>query len=402
MRFVKRYIDRQGVERLYFRKADHPCNGVALKSPWPEVKAGSALEAEVAGLLGLHVAKPKPSTLAGATRAYELGADFRGLAESTKREYRYLLKEFDADIGALPCATFTAAFIQSLRDAWSAKGHRAANVRLQLLKNVLEPQMIAADLSDPFTRIKQVRRPFDSPEPHPVWTEAVVVSVIRAAIDARRFGLARAVALARYAGTRRGDLVRLTQAARRDGRIAWLSGKRKVPVNMPEDPELTSWLQLLPSAQPPSRWQRHIERSSGVARMPPATLVYNTRNRAYTEDGLGQELAKIVEALHLAGELDSSAYDFHGLRHTFGVEAALAGCSDAQGQALMGHNSANSFATYRRQAGRLRMSDEGAALITALREKASGTPDERALSNDCLKVSNGPTPIVLVGRDKPR
>jgi hypothetical protein len=64
-------------------------------------------------------------------------------------------------------------------------------VRLQLLKNVLNPQMIARDLPDPFSRIKQVRRPRDRAEPHPVWPEAVVRIVIEAAIDARKPGPGR-------------------------------------------------------------------------------------------------------------------------------------------------------------------------------------------------------------------
>jgi hypothetical protein len=111
-------------------------------------------------------------------------------------------------------------------------------------------------------------------------------------------------------------------------------------------------------------------------------------SRAYTEDHLGQELVKVVSSLHLLGKLDSDNYDLHGLRHTFGVEAALAGCTDAQGGALMGHGSPNSFATYRRQAGRLTLSDDGAALIAALRDRRTGTAHESALSNGSLRVSN--------------
>ena len=162
---------------------------------------------------------------------------------------------------------------------------------------------------------------------------------------------------------------------------------------MPDDPLLTTWLEATPAQQPLSKWQAHIQRKTGVVRLPPVTLVFNVRNKSYTEDGLGQELAKIVGDLHTAGKLETDRYDLHGLRHTFGVEAALAGCSDAQGGALMGHGSPNSFATYRRQAARLALSDDGAALIAALRERTAGTPAEREVSNDCLNVSNGPATV---------
>lgn len=46
----------------------------------------------------------------------------------------------------------------------------------------------------------------------------------------------------------------------------------------------------------------------------------------------------------------------------------------------MGHGSPNSFAIYRRQASRLQMSDDGAALIAALRERVA----ERRSNAICL------------------
>ena len=198
-------------------------------------------------------------------------------------------------------------------------------MRMHLLKNILTPQLIATDAADPFSRIKQVRRPRNAPEPHPVWPEAVVRAVIAAAIAQQRHGVARAVALGRYAGARRGDLVRIKRSARTvlagsnsAMNIAWLSGKKRVPVSMPEDPLLTEWLANTEPSQPLSKWQAHIQRKTGVIQMPAATIVFNTRNRAYTEDGLHQELAKIVGDLHAGGKIDGDRYNLHGLRHTFG------------------------------------------------------------------------------------
>lgn len=393
MRYVKRFQDRLGRERLYFRKAGHPRNGEALKSRWQDTEA---LASEVATILGTHPVRPRATNLAGATRAYERSADFCGLAKETQYLYRQMLKEFDAYLGALPLTSFTAGRILDLRDAWAERGHRAANIRLQVLKNVITPHLIATDTADPFSRIKQVRRPREKAEPHPIWPEWVVRTTIEAAIEGGRPGLARAIALGRYAGARRGDIVRITHSARRDGRIAWLSGKRRVRVNMPEDPMLTAWLEATPAAQPLSKWQAHVQRKTGVVRLPPSTLVYNGRNRSYTEDGLGQELAKLIAGLHAAGSIDSDRYDLHGLRHTFGVEAALAGCTDGQGAALMGHTSPNSFATYRRQASRLTMSDDGAALISALREKTARTPPEREVSNEGQNMSNPAATVVAI------
>jgi hypothetical protein len=129
MKHVKRYQDRQGSERLYFRKAGHPRNGEPLTSPWPEVEAGSALMAEVTAILATQIAKPRPGHLAGATRDYELSADFTGLGSETKYGYRLILKEFDADLGTLPLVTFTHPTSSSAKRRLRAAPHLARDCR---------------------------------------------------------------------------------------------------------------------------------------------------------------------------------------------------------------------------------------------------------------------------------
>ena len=72
------------------------------------------------------------------------------------------------------------------------------------------------------------------------------------------------------------------------------------------------------------------------------------------------------------------------------VEAALAGCTDAEGAALMGHGSPHSFATYRRQAPRIRLSEGAAAKIAALRERTKNADVKNDLENGCK--TEGPIP----------
>ena len=99
------------------------------------------------------------------------------------------------------------------------------------------------------------RWPRDLVEPHLIWPASVFATVIEAAIAQKRYGLARAIAIARFAGARRGDLVRIPRTARAGGRFQFRSGKRGVAVDVPEDPELTRWLDGTPSSQPPSPWR---------------------------------------------------------------------------------------------------------------------------------------------------
>lgn len=359
MRNVNRVVGRDGVERLYFRKRGEA--PVRLQSPW----GSAALEAEVNALLAVRKPQMLPGTLGKALNAYELSADFKNLAESTRYEYRLIIKELDRDFGAVPVADFRAPYIDELRDLWAMRGHRCANLRLQLLKNALKRSIKAGQIEggDPFALIEQVRRPHHMAEPHTIWPQAVVEAVIAACIEERRFGLARGVAVGRYAGVRRGDIVGLTIAARRNGRFAFLSGKRKVPVDMPEDAALTRWLDATPK--------------NGLI------IAYNLDGRAYTQDGFALELRKLVTRLYKAGRLDSADYGVHGLRHTFGVEAALSGVTDAEGAALMGHRSAHSFAQYRRQADRIRLSDNAAGKIRQLRERAQNADVQNELPNSC-------------------
>ncbi|HYD44371.1 MAG TPA: hypothetical protein VEA79_03795, partial [Phenylobacterium sp.] len=121
----------------------------------------------------------------------------------------------------------------------------------------------------------------------------------------------------------------------------------------------------------------------GVQPVRSLTLVYNLAGAQYTPDGLALQLGKLVSDLAEEGRLDHDRYDLHGLRHTRGVEAALAGCTDAQGAALMGHKSPASFAQYRRQADKIRLADDATAKIAALREHSSNGLVKNEVENRC-------------------
>ncbi len=398
---VHKVAQADGTLYLYFRKQGQP--RIKLHSPLPAVWEGSPLKAEVDALLDAVAPTTAPSTLKGALTHYETkSADFAVLADETKALYRVSLGELADDFGHLPVATFTAGYILKLRDTWALRGHRAANVRLQVLKNVLWPSIVERDDGDPFALIPAVKRPRTLAEPHPIWPEAVVTTVIEAAIGARKFGLARGVAFGRYAGARRGDIVKVTGAARIGGyptnqprRLVFLSGKKRVRVDMPEDPMLTRWLEETPSIQPFTRDQSQRRRRAGVVQMPTKSIVFNTKSQRYTEDGFGQELAKLVRTLHVVGKIDADHYDAHGLRHSFGVELALAGCSDAEGAALMGHGSPASFAIYRRQANRIALADGGADKLRRLREQSGSEKLENGLEKSC-KTTQPDAPSVDV------
>ena len=372
----------------YFRKRDCPSRPLKSPIPPPGEEGGSALEAEVRAVLAeLEPARTLPGTLKAALRIFELKSPrFRRLRASTKRQYLYIINELIEDFGEQPVWAFNGSQILGLQSDWSERGYKAANDRMMILKFALTPSIIAGVFkSNPFDLIERVLPPSDRDEPHRLWPEWVINVAIEAAVEQRRFGLARAIAVGRYLGARREDLVRIPKSARQGGRIAFRTLKKGVPVDQEEDELLTGWLDAIPDHQPRSKWQRHMDRKKGVIQLPPSTLVFNTRGFAYTDDGLGHALAHLVHDLHEGGEIDSPDYDLHGLRHTRGVELALGGATDAEIAAALAHKSPSSAAIYRRQADRIRLSDNATAKIRALRER-----DRNALVKTECKPGENP------------
>ncbi len=198
----------------------------------------------------------------------------------------------------------------------------------------------------------------------------MVEAVIARALEEERPGLARGVVIGRYVGPRRQDIVAIGRGARHGGRFAFLSGKKRVPVDVREDPELTAWLDRIADAPSPGR-RAGRKTAEGALNLRPFTLCFNIMGAPYTEDGFGQELAGIVADLHREGVIPCPDYDAHGLRHTRGVELALGGCTDAEGAAQLGHASPSSFAQYRRQADRIQLADNAADKVAALRRRQS-------------------------------
>ena len=359
IKHVKFVRDRFGVVRAYLRRKDLPLLALQSAIPEPGQEAGSALAAEVARYLGAAPAPAPRGTFSRAMKDYELSPDFAiKLGDGTKYEYGLIMKEFELSFGDWTLGEFKPRDVRRLRDGWAVKrGFRAANIRLQVLKNILKGPMIDGEIEhNPFTGIDNVVRPRHFGEPHPLWSQEVVKAVVAGAINKRLYGLARAVVLGRYAGARRSDLVKLKPKAREAGRLKYLSGKGNVPVDIREDARLTNQLDAIPAAQPDEARQGR-KLVAGVQSLPPTTLVFNVMNRAYRDKALGVALGKLVGQLYAAGEIDSDAYDLHGLRHTRGVELALAGCTDAEGAAQLGHANPISFQQYRRQADRLRLAD---------------------------------------------
>ena len=160
-----------------------------------------------------------------------------------------------------------------------------------------------------------------------------------------------------------GDLERQLQAkaakayGRPQRRLKWLTEKRRVLCDKPEDPRLTALLDATPNQA--------------------LTIAYNRYGDRYQERALNQAVTRIVLKLAKQG-LARSELTIHGLRHARGVELALAGASDSEIMSQLEQTSTRSAEIYRRQASRRSMADSGQTKIEeAIRLRASHAPKKK-------------------------
>ena len=251
---VQRVRRADGRLDLYFRKGAHH-RPLRSADHTPELRA--EVEAILVELRALETAqRPRPATVGACLAAYNRSAEFLALGFNTQGGYQSLIDELTDDLGEVLLADVDGGWVRELRDAWALRGHRAANTRLQVLKNALDPAVDDGRLAaDPFARLKKVRRPHDAGEAHPVWTDEEVAAAIEDAITRDQPGLARAVALARWGGFRRQTVCALPHNARllgadsqgrQERRLYWVTEKRKVLADKREDARLTALLARTP------------------------------------------------------------------------------------------------------------------------------------------------------------
>lgn len=366
-----RYVQRQrvgGTVYLYFRKGDY--REGPLASPDGSEELRQEVQAVLERLAGVAAAqKPKPGTIAGMLRAYaghidDAGnrtgacADFLALARSTQALYRDIVDELEEDCGSELLSAVTRSWVTDMRDAWALRGHRVANLRLQVLKNALEPAMADERIEvDPFSKVKKARTPRGKGEAHPIWEDSEIEAAIEAAITRNRPGLARAIALGRYGGFRRGTICAIPLRARIEAfdedsgehtRLNWITEKRLVLCDKREDPRLTDVIKRTPSKA--------------------LTIAYNADGHPFKERQLNQAVDRFMASLAKAGKVRSAEtpkgevycpLTIHGLRHARGVELALSGASDAEIMSQLEHATDRQAKIYRRQADRRKLADAG-------------------------------------------
>jgi integrase len=210
-----------------------------------------------------------------------------------------LLKPLDA----MPLIEITPQFIAGLRDRMAAKhGRRQANYVMAVISVACEHGKEHGIINEnPVKGVKRVKRARDAKSANRPWT----LDECRTVISSIPQQLRLPVALGMFTGLRKGDVLALTKAAIRDGKIWRKTNKTGQEVSIPVHPDLAHLLATAP---------RHNA----------ITIAATTKGTPWTGSGFNSSFIKAMAALK-RDEKVGDGLTFHGLRHTVGTLLVEAG-----------------------------------------------------------------------------
>lgn len=322
LRYVDAQRDRQGrVQYYYFRRAGRRWRlpGVPLSEEFMEEYRRLVTVTEPSA------AEP-PSDRSGYRHGsfgalvndYLKCAEFKDNKESTRGEYKRVLEALQSAHGDKPLRELRRRHIRRIRDE-RAETPGAANTIVRMLKIVLnfavEEELIEAS---PAAKLKLLKV-----GEWRAWTDEECL-----AYEARwpqATMQRRAYALASYTGQRKGDVVLMTRAHRKDGMIRVVQGKTGEEVWVPEHRELTAELDRGETG--------HM------------SLLTTSQGKGFDVVYFGAWFAESIED---AGLPDDCV--LHGLRKTAARKLADAGCSEDEIKAITGHTTSQMVGHYTKAA----------------------------------------------------
>lgn len=299
---IKRYRHpKTGIWYTYHRKT-----GICLE---PKHVFGSAdfFTAFNAAEAKMKATAPVNGTWGAMMRSYKSSPEFSQLRDRTRSDYQ---KVFDwlRPIDLMPISVIDTTFVAKTRDkAFRQKGRRFANYVRSIMSVIFGHGIeIGMTKSNPVRDTKQVRKPTDAPIANRAWTSDEKEAVLHN-LQAH---LLPPVAIARWTGMREGDVLKLPTTAYQDGALNITTEKRGIPLWFPCPYPLRQILEAIP-------------KHDGMR------LCVSSRGTPWTQHGFSSSLRKDFSRLKKAG-LIGEGLTFHGLRTSFGEEAADASFTTRQ------------------------------------------------------------------------
>jgi integrase len=154
---------------------------------------------------------------------------------------------------------------------------------------------------NPVKGVKRIRRSRETPRSNRPWSVVECRTVLREI----PYQLKLPVGLAMFTGLRKGDVLKLTKGAVRQGKIWRKTNKTGQEISIPIHPDLAVLLKTAP----------HHDA---------ITIAATTNGTPWTESGFNSSFIKAMAALKRKGKI-GDGLTFHGLRHTVGTLLVEAG-----------------------------------------------------------------------------
>lgn len=297
---------------LYWRFRHPPTVGdVAL----PGSPGDAAFHARYAELLEIAVKPPKRvdrDTFAWLISEYQRSVEFKSLADTTQADYVKTLLLINEELGSRRFRFTTKAMIKAVRDGHADHPRKAHKIKQMVsrLYSWAEESSLVADGFNPAKGIRQVK-PKGGAKEIVVWSDAEIALILANCPE----HVKTPVLLALYTGQRRQDLVRMTWQQFQGDMIRVRQSKTGALLDIACHSEL----------------RRHLEQLRGRAKG--VVICTSIEGRAYTPNSLSQALRRVVKMTH--GLPDDRS--LHGLRYAAGSRMSEAGCSVAEIEAVLGH-----------------------------------------------------------------
>jgi integrase len=339
---IKRYKDRHGRERVYWRRKGAPL--IALD---PNLSAED-LFAETKRLEKKHLgaAGPKAGTMRLLIGEYKAQSNhWRDLQPRTRKDYERVFTWLGAAVDQ-PVIGFTAPVVAGLRDkARDQHEPKFANQVVTTLKMALRFGVELGHVREnPAVGLEKAtggrKRPNRPLSPH----EALTL------LSGAPIGFLPVVALALYCGLREGDIAALPRNAIKGDWIGFEQGKTKRWHEAYLGDDLRRILSKVPAHNA-------------------TTLLVSSHGRPWTTEGIKSAMSRLTEKL--AGEIEPGV-TFHGLRHTGATWLEENGYEEGQTKHFLGHGPRTVSGRYGQSASRRKQVSEMSRVIEAVIRQARG------------------------------
>lgn len=320
LRYIHKYRDRQGRERIYVRLPGKPLAPLpGLPGSAEFMAAYQAAVSDVASAPPKGIKRAAPGSFSALVAGYYRSTEYQQLAKVTKVTYRNVIERFRADNGDRPVAAMQKEHVRRLVAARAEKT-AAANSLLKMLRILMQFAVNEGmRKDDPTIGVKRVKISSDG---FATWSEDQIAQYQTRWPEGTRERLALALLL--YTGQRRGDVVRMGRQHVRKGSIEVRQQKTGERLTIPLHHALRSALEASPA--------EHL------------TFITTAAGKPFTSAGFGNWFA---DSVRLAGLEGVAA---HGLRKAAARRLAEAGCTAHQIAAVTGHRTLREVERYTRAA----------------------------------------------------